>query len=61
MEGQGFVDRVEDMTDLELAMLISLIAQHHCLIEVEDDLLDGLASEMALVRLPPILCWTERH
>ncbi|EXJ84033.1 hypothetical protein A1O3_04700 [Capronia epimyces CBS 606.96] len=49
MEAASFVDRVEDMTDLELAMLLSLIAEHHCLIEVDDDLLNDLASELALI------------
>ncbi|EXJ78866.1 hypothetical protein A1O1_09268 [Capronia coronata CBS 617.96] len=49
MAAQSFVDRVEDMTDLELAMLLSLIAQHHCLIEVQDDLVDNLAAELSLI------------
>ncbi|KIX08741.1 uncharacterized protein Z518_03398 [Rhinocladiella mackenziei CBS 650.93] len=53
METQTFLDRVEDLTDLELAILLSLIAQHHCLIEAQDDYLDDVASELALVWAPP--------
>ncbi|KAG9791550.1 hypothetical protein KCU88_g988, partial [Aureobasidium melanogenum] len=48
MEASSFVEQVEDMTDLELAVLLSLIAQHHCMIQVDDDLVDDLASELAL-------------
>lgn len=49
MEASSFVEQVEEMTDLELAVLLSLIAQHHCMIQVDDDLVDDLASELALV------------
>jgi hypothetical protein len=44
-------EHVEDLTDLELAILISLVAQHHCLIWSDDALIDDLASELALVLL----------
>jgi hypothetical protein len=46
---QAFVDHVEDLTDLELAVTLSLVAQHHCMVIVADELLDHLASELALV------------
>lgn len=46
---QAFLDHVEGLTDLELAVLLSLIAQHHCMIETSDYLLHDLASELALV------------
>ncbi|KAJ4579116.1 hypothetical protein HRR81_003267 [Exophiala dermatitidis] len=49
MEASSFVEQVEEMTDLELAVLLSLIAQHHCMIQVDDDLVDDLASELALI------------
>ena len=49
---QALLDHVEDLTDLELAVLLSLVAQHHCLITSTDHLLDDLASELALVRIP---------
>ena len=46
---QVFLDHVEDLTDLELAVLLSLVAQHHCMVVAPDRLLDDLASELALV------------
>ena len=49
MDAQTFLDHVGDLTDLELAILLSLVAQHHCLVEAQDDLIDDLASELALV------------
>ena len=49
---QAFRDHVEDLTDLELAVLLSLVAQHHCMVVANDELLDDIASELALVG-----CW----
>ena len=46
---QAFLDHVEDLTDLELAILLSLVAQDHCLVITNDECLDDLASELALV------------
>ena len=46
---QAFLDHVEDLTDLELAVLLSLVAQQHCMVITQDELLDDLASELALV------------
>ncbi|OAL37102.1 hypothetical protein AYO20_03579 [Fonsecaea nubica] len=46
---QALLDHVDDLTDLELAVLVSLVAQHHCLVVASDDLLDDLASELALI------------
>lgn len=49
MDDSALLERIEDLTDLELAVLLSLIAQQHCIIETRDDLLDDLAAELALV------------
>ncbi len=46
---QAFRDLVEDLTDLELAVLLSLIAQNHCMVVANDGILDDVASELALV------------
>ncbi|OCT45134.1 hypothetical protein CLCR_05862 [Cladophialophora carrionii] len=46
---QAFLEHVDDLTDLELAVLLSLVAQHHSMVVTTDDLLDDLASELALV------------
>ena len=53
---QAFLDHVEDLTDLELAVLLSLVAQQHCLVMTTDELLDDLASELALVRWFRAVC-----
>jgi hypothetical protein len=49
MDSKALLNRIQDLTDLELAVLLSLIAEHHCLIRAEYHLLDDLASELALV------------
>lgn len=49
MDVQDFIANVQDLSDLELAALLCLIAKQHCLIETNDDLLDDLASELALI------------
>lgn len=49
MDIQNFLDNVHDLTDLELAVLLSLIAQQHCLITTDEDLINDLSSELALI------------
>ena len=49
MEIHKLVERVQNLSDLELAALLCLIARQHCCIEVEDELVDDLAQELALV------------
>lgn len=49
MEIHRIVERVQNLSDLELAALLCLIAKQHCAIEVQDDLVDDLAEELALV------------
>lgn len=49
MEIHKLVERVQNSSDLELAILLCLIAKQHCRIEVEDELVDDLAQELALV------------
>ena len=51
MDVQAFLDHVGDLTDLELAVILSLVAQHHCLIETPDEYQNDVASELALVRV----------
>jgi hypothetical protein len=53
MEIHKLVERVQNLSDLELAILLCLIAKQHCCIEVEDELVDDLAQELALVRSEP--------
>ena len=49
MADQTLLDRVHDLSDLELAALICLVAQEHCIIDTEPDSLDDLVQELELV------------
>ena len=49
MDLSGLVERVQELTDLELAMLLSLLAGQHCIITAEQDDLDSLEQELDLV------------
>lgn len=49
MDASGLVERVQELTDLELAMLLSLVAGQHCIITAEQDDLDTLEQELHLV------------
>ncbi|KAL1966886.1 hypothetical protein VTN77DRAFT_3851 [Rasamsonia byssochlamydoides] len=40
---------ISDLTDLDLAVLLSLIAQEHCLIETTSDCIDDVSKELALI------------
>ncbi|KAL8768886.1 MAG: hypothetical protein Q9209_004940 [Squamulea sp. 1 TL-2023] len=44
------VQRVEELGDLELALLLSFVANEHCLIQTEIEGLDSLQQELQLVR-----------
>ncbi|KAK5241148.1 hypothetical protein LTR16_009710, partial [Cryomyces antarcticus] len=43
-------DKVQQLSDLELATLLCLVAEQHCIIQAEEDSLDDLEQELALVR-----------
>jgi len=49
MADPTLVETVQNLSDLELAALICLIAQEHCVIDTEPDALDELAEELELV------------
>src|SRR5271156_5270121 len=49
MELDHIVERAQSLSDLELAALLCLIAKQHCIIETEDDFVDDLAQELALI------------
>ena len=49
MDASGLVERVQELTDLELAMLLSLVAGQHCIITAEQDDLHTLEQELHLV------------
>lgn len=49
MDVSNFLENVQDLSDLELATLLCLVAKEHCLVETADELVDDLASELALI------------
>lgn len=56
MDFSSFLDGIPDLTDLELAVLLCLVAREHCLIETERDALDDLEKELRLVLYTCSLC-----
>jgi hypothetical protein len=49
MEALHVEHLISNLTDLDLAVLLSLIAQEHCLIETTADSVDDVSKELALV------------
>lgn len=47
---------VSDLTDLELAVLLALIRQEHCVIETNSSNVENVAGELALVKEIPYVC-----
>jgi hypothetical protein len=43
------VEKVQTLSDLELAVLICLIAEQHCIIQTEHGLLENVEEELKLV------------
>jgi hypothetical protein len=50
MADESLIDKIHDLSDLELATLICLVAQEHCIIDTEPNALDELVQELELVR-----------
>ena len=49
MESTVLIDKIQALADLELAILLSLIAGQHCLIETESESLQLACQELQLV------------
>ncbi|KAL2075640.1 hypothetical protein VTL71DRAFT_583 [Oculimacula yallundae] len=49
MADEMLLERVHELSDLELAALICLVAQEHCIIDTEPDAIDELTQELQLV------------
>jgi len=47
--GSSIVERAQSLSDIELASLLCLVADQHCIIEAEEGLLDGVEREIQLV------------
>ncbi|KAL8788233.1 MAG: hypothetical protein Q9195_007402 [Heterodermia aff. obscurata] len=49
MESAPLIDKIQALTDLELAILLSLVAGQHCLIETEPESLQLACQELQLI------------
>ncbi|KAB8300163.1 hypothetical protein EYC80_000390 [Monilinia laxa] len=49
MADEGLINKIHELSDLELAALICLIAEEHCIIDTDPDALDDLIQELQLV------------
>ena len=47
---ESTVDYFDDLSDLELAVLLCLISKEHCIMETADKGIDDLAEELRMVR-----------
>lgn len=47
------VEKVQTLSDLELALLVCLVAEQHCILQTETQLLQSIEEELKLVRD----CW----
>ena len=49
MEAPNVIDKIHEFNDLELAALLCLIANEHCIISTSNDVLNELEKELQLV------------
>jgi hypothetical protein len=57
MAEEALLDKVQDLSDLELAALLCLTGLEHCIIDTEPDALDELVAELQLVRNTKMLMY----
>ena len=50
MDDRSLSEQIHNLSDLELANLLCLIADQHCIINTDEESLDTLADELQLVR-----------
>ncbi len=55
MDQSTLAGKVQELTDIELALLLSLVAGQHCIIQTEDGVLSSLTKELQLVCSTPSL------
>jgi hypothetical protein len=51
MADEALLEKIQDLSDLELATLICLIAEEHCIIDTDPEILDELVQELELVTI----------
>lgn len=49
MTDEVLLDKVQDLSDLELAALLCLTTQEHCIIDTNAEAVDDLVQELRLV------------
>lgn len=49
MEHEEIVQKIRGLSDVEIATLLCLIANQHCIIQTEDEVIDALQDELQLV------------
>jgi len=50
MADDQLLDKIHDLSDLELATLLSLTNNEHCIIDAEPEALEDVVQELRLVR-----------
>ena len=50
MSSDSLLQRIHELNDLELALLLCLIANEHCIIHTEQESVEDLTEELKLVR-----------
>lgn len=48
-EDRFLADKVQALSDIELAVLLCLVADQHCLIQAEENVIGGLEAELRIV------------
>ena len=56
MSADTTAQRAQNLTDIELAVLLCLISHQHCMIESEGEAIDALVDELQLVSINITLC-----
>lgn len=49
-ENDRLAEKIQYLSDIELAVLVCLVADQHCIIKTQRNLLDAVARELRLVR-----------
>lgn len=55
MADSTLIERVQELSDLELAALICFITQEHCIVDTDPDALNDVVEELQLVVLIPAI------
>ena len=53
MADEELINKIHELSDLELAALICLVAEEHCIIDTDPEVLGDLIQELQLVNIPP--------